>query len=98
MNFKLLADKQITQYLEADASYKFVLRIYHSLKPKNRDLARFCISRHLVACERVGCLPDYYAIREIVDDASKGISIALENHQDGLSDGGLKRLTEMLNS
>jgi hypothetical protein len=56
-------------------------RRYSNLKGKHLIIATTGIERHLNACERMEVTPDLSAIREIIDDAIRGLDFFSESRQ-----------------
>lgn len=64
--------------------YPKLKRRLGKLRGENLKLAEFGIRRHLNFCSKSGIVPDLDAIREIIDDALNGRSIAKSNETENV--------------
>lgn len=75
---------EVAEFL--DGYDQILAKRFHKLKPAQRRIAAYGISRHLAAYAKLESEArcDAHALAEILTDAAAGRSVAAENHQDNV--------------
>lgn len=89
--FPLMTVAQISDYLSKQD--RATCTSFHRLTGASIDLAIYGLSRYIYFNRKLDIIPDISGLREIIKDAELGISIAIENDANPISNLGLMKLS-----